>query len=171
MLARASRENVRAYFLADVPDDSKADFEKTVELLGIYGIGGERSVGYGNFEVIQFDHQPQIPWLQPSVAKPQPNLFYTMSLYLPSQHEVQSGVLDPPAAYDCTIREGWIHGSAGTTYTKKSTRMCLEGGVFKRVAQQHGELRDVTPDEFNRPHRVYRCGKAFEFPFHRHENQ
>lgn len=164
-----TRENVKAWFLADVPNSHKADFEKTVELLGIYGLGGERSIGYGHFDNIEFDHQPNVPWLQSLPGAPEPDMFYTISLYLPTENEVQAGVLDSPAAYDCTIREGWIHDRVGTTFFKKSTRMCLEGSVFKKVAEQHGEIRDVRPDAFHADHPVLRLGKAFEFFFRKGE--
>ena len=164
-----TREGVKAYFLADVPDSLKADFENLVDVLGIQGIGGERTIGYGAFHNTEFEPNPPIPWLAPAPGTPPPNLFYTVSLYLPSLEEVTKGALDEPAAYDCTLREGWIHDIAGTTTFKKSTSMCLEGGVFRKVADSHGEVRDVRPEDFS-AHPVWRSGRAFEFFFNRPEN-
>lgn len=138
-------------------DNSESWIVEQFERLGYAGLGGERSSGLGGFEVAACT-----PWQQNRPASA--NMFMTLSLYLPTQKEVSDGALDKPAAYDCTLRGGWIHGTAGTDKAKHALRMCVEGSVFRKVAEQHGEVRDVTPDGFS-DHTVWRSGLSFALPF------
>lgn len=151
-----SAEGAGLYCLLET-DNNESWIMEQFDRLGYAGLGGERSSGLGGFDVAactpdQVNH--------PASA----NMFMTLSLYLPTKKEVEAKVLEAPAAYDCTLRGGWIHGIAGTDKAKHALRLCVEGSVFKKVADRHGEVRDVTPDGFN-DHTVWRSGLAFALPF------
>jgi CRISPR-associated protein Csm4 len=153
-------EGGNAHFLVDLEDAEVEEFRDLAGLLGEQGLGGERTVGYGRFRVESLE--PVNGGLfAPSKSA---NAFLTLSLYLPTEAEVSAGVLETPAAYDCTLRGGWIHSAGGTPQRKRSLRMCIEGSVFRKTAPKHGEVRDAAPASFTR-HPVYRSGLAFEIPF------
>ncbi|MCK5860990.1 MAG: type III-A CRISPR-associated RAMP protein Csm4 [Candidatus Hydrogenedentes bacterium] len=149
-------EKVGLYCLVET-DRNKTWLKEQFEKLGWAGLGGNRSSGLGGFEVTACT-----PRQENSPARA--NMFMTLSLYLPTEKEVEDGVLEAPAAYDCALRGGWIHGTAGTAHAKHALRMCVEGSVFRNVTEQHGEVRDVTPEKFE-DHRVWRSGLAFALPF------
>lgn len=152
------------YFLADLDAVLLPEFEAALARLGELGLGGERSVGYGRFEVLSIEPLPALPIKAPS--KPA-NAILTLSLYLPTRAEVEAGVLETPAAYDCALRGGWIHSLAGAESWKRSVRMCLEGSVLRRPpdVEPAGEVRDVRPESFT-AHPVWRSGLAFAVPCH-----
>lgn len=156
------------YFLADL-DGLPADaLRETVERLGERGLGGERGVGYGHFNLLRIE-----PIADPEIPSEPDAMFMTLSLYLPTEGEVAAGVLAGRAAYDTAIRGGWIHDVAGTGQRRRSLRMCLEGSVFPAVAATRpprraaaGEVRDCAPESF-KAHPVWRSGLAFPYWFRR----
>lgn len=157
-----TREGVGLWFLAELEDLQAASFRDLVELLGAHGLGGERSVGYGHFEVLGIEPAPQEGPLAP-VANPDAAM--TISLYHPTAEETAAGVLDGIAAYDCAVRGGWIHSIAGADCPKHALRMCLEGSVFPvNGAAPHGDVKNVAPPEFTE-HPVWRSGLALTLPF------
>ena len=155
-------EGVRLYCLVETTEN-EAWVREQFERLGWAGLGGNRSSGFGGFKVTACE-----VWKRNNVNNA--DMFMTLSLYLPTRHEVDANVLEAPAAYDCALRGGWIHGVAGADKAKHALRLCLEGSVFNKVADQHGEVRDVTPDDF-KDHRVWRSGLAFALPFKRAEEE
>lgn len=150
------------YFFASIDEHLLPEFESALARLGELGLGGERSVGYGRFDVLATEKVSGPPVTPPTKT---PNAFMTLSLYLPSRAEVEAGVLESPAAYDCALRGGWIHSLAGTESWKRGVRMCLEGSVLRWVpaADHAGEVRDVRPESFT-AHPVWRSGLAFPIP-------
>lgn len=149
------------WFFVDLEGDSGPEFEKLITHLGEQGLGGERSVGYGRFDVLSIDPYGDVDLFSPVEDA---DAFLTLSLYLPTEQEVRAGVLEDPAAYDCALRGGWIHSISGSEQRKRGLRMCVEGSVFQKVGNEHGEVRDVRPESFTR-HPVWRSGLAFAVPF------
>jgi CRISPR-associated protein Csm4 len=150
-------EGCGAYFLVDLEEADRPGFEDLVRHLGSQGLGGERSVGYGQFEVRGLEvHSSAL------FKKDGADAFLTLSLYLPTREEVAAGVLDAPAAYDCALRGGWIHGLGGTDQRKRAQRMCIEGSVLRKAGQSRGEVRDLRPEGY--PHPVWRSGLTFGIP-------
>lgn len=145
-----------AWFFVMLEEDQVAPFQELLAQLGGQGLGGERGVGYGAFEPLALDPW-DVPETQPGAA------FLTLSLYTPTREEVEAGVLRAPAAYNGTVRGGWIHGAGGTAQRKRSVRMCVEGSVFPAVAHAHGGVADLAPEGY--PHPVWRSGLAFAWPF------
>ncbi len=149
-------EGVGLYCFVEAGEQDGPWLGEAFERLGYAGLGGNRTSGFGAFNLAGC---APVDWAALSCA----NMFMTLSLYLPAKQEVDAGVLDAPAAYDCVLRGGWVHGVAGTNYAKHALRMCLEGSVFNKVGDSHGEVRDVSPEDHPRP--VWRSGLAFALPF------
>lgn len=160
-------EGVGLYCFVESGDKDGPWLEEAFERLGYAGLGGNRTSGFGAFKFERCEataSQGQTRLTSFACVSPRvSNMFMTLSLYLPTKQEVDAGVLDEPAAYDCVLRGGWIHGVAGTAHPRHALRFCVEGSVFKSVAPQHGETRDVRPDGF--PHSVWRSGLTLALPF------
>lgn len=153
------------YFLARwaIPDHPlRAAVEEALASLGETGIGGERSAGYGQFDLIG-----------PALADPLPDAgalpyFTTLSVYCPTAEEVNGGLLSDNAAYDLLTRRGWIASPQGGALRRKSVRMLGEGSILASIPgrDSYGLLSDTTPDVFDpakgrNGHKVYRYGLAF----------
>jgi CRISPR type III-A-associated RAMP protein Csm4 len=149
------------YLFADLGNIPLEQFRFVLERLGERGLGGERGVGYGQFNVLDIENADAVVPGCPREKAPQ---FMTLSLYLPTREEVASGVLGGKAAYDTTLRGGWIHASAGTGQRRRSLRMCVEGSVFTKAGDSPGDVRDCAPASFN-AHPVWRSGLAFPLWF------
>ncbi|OQA29608.1 MAG: hypothetical protein BWY57_03282 [Betaproteobacteria bacterium ADurb.Bin341] len=149
-------EGVGLYCFVEAGDKDGPWLAEAFERLGYAGLGGNRTSGFGAFNLAGC---APADWPALNCA----NMFMTLSLYLPTYEEVQASVLEKPAAYDCVLRGGWIHGVAGTGHTKHALRMCLEGSVFNKIAESHGEVRDVRHD--GDPVPAWRSGLALAIPF------
>lgn len=136
--------------------------EDALRSLGETGLGGERSSGYGQFELVIRDDVDPLP-----DAAGQP-YFTTLSVYCPTTDEVTAGVLGPGASYGLLVRRGWIASPQAGSLRRRSVRMLAEGSIMRSVPgrQVYGHLADTTPAEFDPAsgrdgHKVYRCGLAF----------
>lgn len=148
------------YFLANVPAENHNILMQLCEVLGGQGIGGERSVGYGRFELLSVDTLDNHALYTASGAA-----FIALSLYYPTETEVKNGALEKPAAYDCAIRGGWIHNIAGSQHRKRSVRMCIEGSCIALPnAQSAGDIVYLQPKKFT-DHEIWRSGYALGIPF------
>lgn len=125
--------------------------EVALSCLGEAGIGGERSAGRGQFRW-EREAAPGLP--TPSEGGQRA---VTLSLYHPTEAEVERGVLEA-ASYRLRDRRGWIGSREGQGWRSRAVRMLAEGSVVGAAAA--GDLVDVTPEGF-RAHRVYRYGLAF----------
>ena len=130
--------------------------EKALSHLSEAGIGGERSAGKG-----------QLRWerwgsAETAAGSKRGGRAVTLSLYHPTEGEVQRGLLGE-AAYRLVLRRGWIGSAAGQGLRSRAVRMLAEGSVIAD-AEELGELVDVTPKGFN-AHPVYRYGLAFPVSF------
>lgn len=157
-------EGAGLYCFVEAEEKEGPWLAEAFERLGYAGLGGNRTSGFGAFKLekcapLEIQGQTRI-FSFACVSPCDFKMFMTLSLYLPTREEVNAGVLDAPAAYDCTLRGGWIHGVAGTDRARHALRLCLEGSVFNKVGDRHGEVRDVAPEDH--PHPVWRSGLAFE---------
>jgi CRISPR-associated protein Csm4 len=130
-------------------------FETVMRFLGDEGIGGDRNVGKGLFEVeIIEDFSIQQPQQADSILN--------LSLYHPTREEIDKHLLQQ-SSYDIINRKGWITAPGYRDLRKKSLHMFREGSIFTNlnksdygdvpvVAEKTGNLID-----FN----VYRYGKGF----------
>ncbi|MGC9125679.1 MAG: type III-A CRISPR-associated RAMP protein Csm4 [Caldisericaceae bacterium] len=151
------------FFLTDFKEQTyKSQFDSAVNLLGESGIGGERSLGFGRFKVMNVKE-----FKVPLEEQQSQSYFTNLSLYHPQKAEVDSGLLER-ARYDIIERQNWIYSGGPTPLRSKSVRMFSEGGVFSYVKGVEGDLVDTTPqiaDKLNYlNHRVYRSGLLFRYP-------
>lgn len=144
------------FFLANFRDEKlRRKFEAVLRFLGDEGIGSDRHVGKGQFEV-KIDNDFTLR--QPDNA----DSILNLSLYHPTPDEIQNHLLDW-SSYDIINRKGWITMPGYLTLRKKSLNMFLEGSVFSNLNKKdYGDIPIVagkTPGliDFN----VYRYGKGF----------
>jgi CRISPR-associated protein Csm4 len=144
------RENSGLFFLVDFKDESiRNEFEATLRLMGEEGIGGDRTVGKGIFEVIETN---EIGFnINVSVT---PSGYITLSLYCPKEDELKDLDLNK-SYYDIIERKGYIFSPFCKSYRKKSIRMFVEGSIF--LSCKTGKIVDITPETFKK-HKVYRYG-------------
>ncbi len=130
-----------------------AQLETLLHHLSDRGLGGERSVGYGQFTVRKLTTPPNLPPFQsPQVL--------TLSRYLPAPDELPA-VLRGNAAYNLENIVGWMGTPDGPAYRRKGVRMLVEGSVLHVGSQNPpwGRLADVRPDIWD-GHPVWRYGFA-----------
>lgn len=146
------------FFLASF---EKAEWEKkfraVLNLLGDYGIGGDRSVGHGLFEVTSVEEY--------AVSSGQDaGQFVTLSLFHPSQREL-AGIL-AQSAYQLIDRKGWIFSGTSKPLRRQTVRMFREGSVFSGAKENYGNVVNVL-DKETAPgidHDVFRYGIALTLP-------
>jgi CRISPR-associated protein Csm4 len=144
------------FFLVDYEDTGwKGCLEKAMRVLGDAGVGGERSSGHGQFDL---EVSPSFHLAEPEGA----NGYATLSLYWPTEPEVQSDVLEG-ASYGLVNRRGWLGSPDGMNLRRREVRMLVEGSVLRH--RPEGALADVKPLDpapvRNVPHDVWRYGLAF----------
>lgn len=135
------------------------DLVTLLEELGLRGIGGERSAGYGAFTLHPLAALPELP---PAARAPR---VMTLSRYLPQDEEVAAGVLGPDAAYELVQVGGWLHSPDAAAQRRRRIRMIEAGSVLAQPAGTPlvGRMVDVRPVYAQAgapPHPVYRAGFA-----------
>lgn len=163
------------YFMVGLKDDLfKEKFNQGLKALSQIGLGGERNIGFGRFEVgngngvlcdIETDGS-NLGFLFELTASKYRCLF---SLSLPTKAEVDTikGIgKEHIAQYDITLRKGWTFSSLNLCQMKRqAVSMFSEGSVFENNLCPVGKNENVVPlDEKNNedyPHPVFRFGKSF----------
>ncbi len=153
-------KNSGLFILVEFLDPTyRKTLEKALRILGDSGIGGERSVGNGQFS-LEIGEWP----FNPEELK-EGNAFTTLSLFWPSKDEVTRGVLNN-ASYHLINRRGWIGAPGGMNLRRRGVIMCREGSVF--MQSPRGALLDVKPvnpsPAKNVDHEVWRYGLAMRIP-------
>lgn len=127
--------------------------ESALRLLGMEGLGADRSTGAG-----QFDVKGPIPWKAPSLGKGSRLL---LSLCHPTRQEVEGGILD--GRYELVNRGGWITAPGARHLRRGRVRFLAEGSVIPgAVSPSPGDVVEVQralPDQ-GLDHRVIRDGRA-----------
>lgn len=128
----------------------------TLAILGDSGLGGERSIGHGQFQRVDQTE---------TISLPDPTeRFTTLSLYWPNTPR-QAQTLTDDSAYDLIIRGGWSDGVHGQAVRRKSVRMLTEGSVLQMLQEPLlGGLANVKPDNEGE-HPIYRYGFALPVGF------
>ncbi len=164
---RGDEQVAGLYFLVEWlngGDELRERVEAGLRALSDTGIGGERSAGYGQFDLAVDDVQPRLP------DATQSPFFTTLAPYYPRPNEVgaEGGVLGRSAAYDLLLRRGWMSSPDASNLRRKLVRLVGEGAVLHALPGRasYGALADATPDIFDpeqkqRGHKVYRYGLAF----------
>ncbi|MBA7525404.1 hypothetical protein ES705_17555 [subsurface metagenome] len=137
------------------------DIITKLRYLGDTGIGGERSLGNGQFELkLNETNMPFTVDLKESGEASQ-NII-TLSLYLPKKSEIERSLLDENSYYQLINRKGWI---SDFTYHRKSINMIAEGSVLQQDGQiLLGKIEDVTPEILNKKnpnYKIHRYGYCY----------
>ncbi|KAB8145996.1 type III-A CRISPR-associated RAMP protein Csm4 [Chloroflexia bacterium SDU3-3] len=131
----------------------EAFFEQLLDLLGNSGIGGRRSIGYGQFS-----------WARgPLLTFPDFNggRVVTLSRFLPQDNEIAT-IQDPNSSYQLSDIDGWALTHEGASFLRKPITMLSEGSVLaKRVRGQVVDVR-ISPEYPSHP--VLRSGLALTVP-------
>jgi len=136
------------------PDPAaQSRLETLLAHLGDRGLGGERSVGYGQFTHERIGETLDLPAVQPDGPA------LTLSRYLPRRDELP-GALRGRAAYRLDPIVGCLGAPNQTARRRKQIRMFAEGSVFTPVgAAPWGRLVDVRPEGWT-AHPIWRYGYA-----------
>ncbi|MGE5341732.1 MAG: type III-A CRISPR-associated RAMP protein Csm4 [Candidatus Omnitrophota bacterium] len=150
------REDSGLFFMASFKDNGiRKQFEAVLRFLGDQGIGGDRNVGKGFFEVdVVEDFNIQQP--------ENPDSILNLSLYHPLKEEIDNHLLQN-SSYDIIKRRGWVTMPGYQTLRKKSLNMFIEGSIFLNLNRaDYGDIPVVGEKkegllDFN----LYRYGKGF----------
>jgi CRISPR-associated protein Csm4 len=136
------------------PDPAAQEqWETLLAHLGDRGLGGKRSVGYGQFASAPLPTALDLP--EATAGRPA----LTLSRYLPAPQELPAA-LQGAAAYRLEAVAGWLNAPGHKAQRRKQVRMLAEGSVFQPVgAGPWGRLADVRPVGWN-AHPVWRYGYA-----------
>jgi CRISPR-associated protein Csm4 len=132
---------------------ARAQLERLLLHLGDRGLGGERSVGYGQFEGRAVPTPLDLPG--PSAIGP----CLTLSRYLPRRSELPQA-LRGEAAYRLDGIAGWLGAPGQPAQRRRQVHMLREGSVFEAVGEApYGCLADVRPQGWD-AHPIWRYGYA-----------
>jgi len=130
-----------------------AELETMLALLGDSGLGGERSVGYGQFTASRSGEDLSLPDVEPGGAA------LTLSRYLPKPSELP-GALRGQAAYRLDPVAGWLGAPGQPARRRRQARMLTEGSAFTPVGPgPWGRVVDVRPEGWT-AHPIWRYGYA-----------
>lgn len=142
------------YSIVDADDATLKTFVELFRLLGESGIGTDKSVGGGRFDV-ELD---EFEIVEPADA----DSTMLLSLYIPTEEEFQ-GLLDDRPRYTLLQRGGYMAASSVERFRhlrKKTIYTFGVGSVFQTKKELCGKIVDIAP-EWNdaEMHPVYRSGK------------
>lgn len=148
--------NAGLYCIIDCEDDKFDEIKNLFIELGEQGIGSDRSVGGGHFD-IEID-EIELPEVEDA------NSQLLLSMFIPSKEELEQIDL-LSSKYQIIKRGGFISGASSEKlrhYRRNTAYMFLEGSILQSSVKPKGVVIDLTPSiaEENL-HPVYRSGKAF----------
>lgn len=148
------------FCLLDASESVCNEIKELFQMLGENGLGTDKNVGGGKFEVkyaesISFDF----------VKSPDSSLL--LSLFIPTNEEI--GQLDlPNSKYELLLRGGYMAGSTEDDFKhlrKKTIYAFNVGSVFPTILELSGKVVDLQPLwNDTRMHPVFRSGKPFFVP-------
>ena len=152
-------EKAGLYCLTDAQDETFEELLSLFQLLGEAGLGTDRNIGGGKFEVEPDKLDlPEIP---------DANQTMLLSLYIPKEEELTKLHLKS-AHYEILLRGGYMAGSSEEMFRhlrKRSIYMFNTGSLFPTTEPLTGKIVNLAPawnDE--RMHPVYRSGRPFYLP-------
>ena len=148
------------FVLTDVEGSSLEGLLSLFELLGQQGVGTDKSVGGGKFEV---DYGGTVDFKAVENA----GSVLLLSLYLPTPEEMETIDLEN-SRYSLLLRGGYMAGSQEETLRhlrKKSVYMMETGSVLQTSQPLEGKVTDLRPEwSSSNMHPVYRSGKLLSLP-------
>ena len=150
-------------FVVRMNDDKKLLFDKVLESLGMNGIGGKRSSGYGKFVVEndgekleQGPHQPASYEALSRMLHHESDTYLAISCILPSKKDFPI-LQDNRTCYQLSIRKGFVYSRdhSDTNMKRKQVVMVRAGSCMP--TRMEGTVADTNPGG---NHEVYRYGKG-----------
>ncbi len=133
---------------------TRLGLEELLAHLGDRGLGGERSVGYGQFKLGLDAPVMDLPAAQPGKAA------LSLSRYLPAPAELPEALRGRDASYKLAAIAGWLQAPGFAAKRRRQVRMLTEGSVFQTVGRgPWGRLADVRPANWT-GHPIWRYGYA-----------
>lgn len=147
------------YVLVDCDDDRFEELLSLFEDLGQIGVGTDKSVGGGKFDIEQTELG--LPDISSSTH------MAMLSMYIPEYSELQTIDLEQ-SRYDLLLRGGFIAGSNNIDFRhlrKKSVYMFNTGSVLSTSSRLKGRVVNLRPEwNDDEMHPIYRSGKPFCIP-------
>ena len=147
------------FCLIDCSEDAFAEIKKLFELLGETGIGSDKSVGGGKFEIAA--DEIELPEVQDADST------LLLSYYIPTKEEIEQIDLEA-SQYEITKRGGYMAGSSVPAFQhllKKTVYMIKSGSLINGVHCLKGKIADVTPHwNDQRIHPTLRSGCPIVLP-------
>jgi CRISPR type III-A-associated RAMP protein Csm4 len=144
------------YCLTDAKGELLDEIISLFKMLGESGIGTDRTVGGGRFEV-EVKDKIEITEVKNSNAE------MLLSLFIPSELDFQFLNLNE-SKYELILRGGYISGSQEETFRhlrKKSVYMFNVGSVFHSVHPLQGKVVNLRPEwNDSKMHGIFRSGRA-----------
>ena len=137
-------------------EEIQTQIETILHVLGDTGIGGERSAGYGIFDLHSEPTDPQ--------PESESDRFITLAPIGPRDaDELDRLIQGDNVGYTLEERSGWIGSSEGSGLRRQQVWMFAEGSVLNGNGAQGGRLVDLRPDAC--PHPVWRYAYAWPIKY------
>ena len=173
-------EDVYPYFIVDFNSElfSWEWFTEAIVLLGIAGLGGRRSSGYGKFNLryepilIGGDESEWPKKVEGSTRHKKAIKLWDNVLNYQAEGRYLFSLFSPKTISECDyisykllMRKGWFFSNSSFYQMKRRTvYMFSEGSLLNRFVE--GELINISPDELPESHhKIYRAGLPFTIPF------
>lgn len=140
--------------------------EQILAYLQDAGLGGERSSGYGAFDLAPGQKAIDLP--DPSPDQPA----WLLSRYHPRRNELPTTLGHASAAYSLTSVAGWLRTFDAPDQRRKRLYLVQEGSTVFPPDYPAGDVVDVRPDyngSMAVPHPVYRYGLGLAVGLHQSE--
>jgi CRISPR type III-A-associated RAMP protein Csm4 len=145
------------YCLTDAQGEKYQELVALFKLLGENGLGTDRNVGGGKFEVDTGTLD------LPEIADA--NYTLLLSLFIPTKEELPKLKLQS-ASYELLLRGGFMAGSSVEGFRhlrKRSVYMFSVGSLFPTTEKLTGKTVNLAPDwNDERMHPVFRSGRPFQ---------
>ena len=130
----------------------QTQIETILHVLGDTGVGGERSAGYGAFDLHSEPAEIE--------SEREADRFVTLSPICPRDTDQLSVLIQGDnVGYTLEERSGWIGSSEGSGLRRQQVWVFAEGSVLNGNGTGIGRLVDLTPDSC--PHPVWRYAYAW----------
>ena len=129
------------YVLTDAKDSLLKELHDLFTLLGEQGIGTDRNIGGGKFEV------ENAGTIELGVSRKESNAQMLLSLFIPTQENMSLLHLKE-STYSILLRGGFMAGSNNENLRhlhKKSVYMFNTGSIFKTTSPLQGKVVDLRP--------------------------
>ncbi len=144
------------YFLLECGKTPGKELKAAIRLIADEGIGGDRSIGCGLFEKIDFEYLGDKPHKNRTENG---RAFMNLSLIFPEWKDFEN-----IESFNLIDRTSFISSFKEKSYMSKKVRLIEEGSIFRDKVK--GDLVSVGTSEFEEKnhHHVYKNGLGFYLP-------